>query len=477
MSWLTTPETGTTANQSLATMDEDSSSSESWYDFECDYEWPTQAVTVVLCIVYSLLGLTGFIGNLIVVYTIFFKKGPQSVTSMLLCSLAISDLIVVTIYLPFKLADLVTVSWVLGPVPCKLVGYLNLVSPACSACMLMVIGLERFIVILFPLRARSLITRLKAKFIVAGTWIISFILAIPGLLLQHHALSPITGEVICYKEYQDIEALQKGFPMYCLLVFYIIPLFVMGFAYTTVCLRLYASAKTSRGLQSMKAGGSSTASKPLRTTANNNANGFSATTNPNLVPSSVDDDPFSGGSETRATTTGGTSQVRKPRRQRRPVSLKDRQQVILMLILVVVLYAVTWGPMLMIMVLFAFEALNSLCMNVIFQLSAATHVLTFLNSAINPVVYSFMSRNFRQNVMEALRDTVRCCTRGGRRQKYGGGRGESAYQSSRYSTTMVTQASSVRRGRSTSDGNCSPSRGQNIELTQYTRLPNTETTA
>ncbi|XP_022087835.1 allatostatin-A receptor-like [Acanthaster planci] len=485
MSWLTTPAMGRTiTQQSFAELAEGNSTDvSSWYVAECDYVWPTLAVTAILCFVYSLLGAIGFIGNFLVVYTIFFKKGPQSVTSMLLCSLAVSDVLVVTIQLPFKLTDLVTDSWVLGSFPCKMIGYLNLMSPACSACMLMVIGLERFIVILYPLRARFLITRLKAKFIVAGSWVISFILAIPGAVLQEHKRFPDTREFLCVKEYQDNVILsEKAFVMYCLLVFYIIPLGIMGFAYITVCVRLYRSAKISRGLQSMKAPSSA---KPLRT----NANGFSGVSNPNAVASSVDDDPFSAGSEPRWETavggrvvvSGGSPHARYQRRPRRPVSIKDRQQVILMLILVVLLYALTWGPMILVMVLVAFNALNHLCMNDIFKLSATIHVLTFLNSAVNPIVYSFMSRNFRENVAQALRGICRCVGLGSRRRQGGrGGPGESMYQSSRYSsTTLVTQASSVRRGRSTSDGNCSPSRGtgQNIELTQYSRLPNTEPVA
>ncbi len=38
--------------------------------------------------------------------------------------------------------------------------------------------------ILYPLRARSFITRTRAKIIVVITWVVSLILGIPGLVLQ-----------------------------------------------------------------------------------------------------------------------------------------------------------------------------------------------------------------------------------------------------------------------------------------------------
>ena len=111
----------------------------------------------------------------------------------------------------------------------------------------------------------------------------------------------------------------------------------MGVAYVTVSLRLNASAKTSRGLQSMKTPRSSTSqqyiyNKPTTDSSANRSNGFRAMT-PNTVQTSVDDDPFSAASESRydggreSVSTAGAPPARQRRRQRRPVTLKDRQQV------------------------------------------------------------------------------------------------------------------------------------------------------
>ncbi|XP_033636478.1 allatostatin-A receptor-like [Asterias rubens] len=486
MSWFTLTPRSVAQSFAILTNGDDnssSSSSSSYFRPECEYKWPTMPIIVILCFIYIVICLIGFIGNFLVVFTIFYKKGQQSVTSMLLCSLAVSDIIVVSIYLPMKLVDLLTTKWVLGEVACKIIGYLNLISPACSACMLMVIGLERFIVILYPLRARSFITRTRAKIIVVITWVVSLILGIPGLVLQIHENIGDPGfadHFICRKDYSD-SAIKKGYNLYGLTILYIIPLTIMGVAYVTVSLRLNASAKTSRGLQSMKTPRSSTSqqyiyNKPTTDSSANRSNGFRAMT-PNTVQTSVDDDPFSAASESRydggreSVSTAGAPPARQRRRQRRPVTLKDRQQVILMLILVVALYAITWGPLLVIAVLFAFDVFNDLCRHALGQMSSAAHIWAFLNSTVNPIVYSFMSRNFRETVREALRSCCRCFIKNDGQTRRGR---ESMYYNSRCSTTVVTQASSVKRNRSTSDGNCSPCKGQNIEMSQYTRLPNTE---
>lgn len=101
---------------------------------------PEQICVMFMYIIIILLGL---IGNSLVIFAIC-KRGRQNVTSLLLCSLAVSDLAVVLIYMPFKVMDLIILGgWIYGGFMCKLISYMSLVTPACSGCMLMVISLER----------------------------------------------------------------------------------------------------------------------------------------------------------------------------------------------------------------------------------------------------------------------------------------------------------------------------------------------
>ena len=153
------------------------------------------------------------------------------------------------------------------------------------------------------------------------------------LFLQIHV--PYDDDYFCKKDYK-LDKVKKGFNLYGLVVLYILPLTIMGFAYVTVSHRLNASTKTSRGMQSVKAPRSSTQqyiyNKPPADATANRSNGFKALMS-NTTPTSVDDDPFSAASETRydgagGSVTGGAQPIRQQRRrQRRPVSLKDRQQV------------------------------------------------------------------------------------------------------------------------------------------------------
>lgn len=66
-----------------------------------------------------------------------------------------------------------------------------------------------------------------------------------------------------------------------------------------------------------------------------------------------------------------------------------------MLIAVVVLFLCCWGPIMTNNLLVAFNIIDSLNLGSLKQLRQAMHVMSYFNSCINPFLYAFMSKNFR----------------------------------------------------------------------------------
>ena len=79
------------------------------------------------------------------------------------------------------------------------------------------------------------------------------------------------------------------------------------------------------------------------------------------------------------------------------------QKVVLMLLLVVILFVCLWGPVLLYNVLLRF-GLGSHNPWTTWCLSMTFHLMAYFNSCINPVVYFFVSKNFRDSFL-----TVMCC--------------------------------------------------------------------
>lgn len=77
-------------------------------------------------------------------------------------------------------------------------------------------------------------------------------------------------------------------------------------------------------------------------------------------------------------------------------------QVIKMLIVVVIIFLLCWAPILVTNVLIAFEQVPSLNYGHMKCIKTAFHLLSYVNSCVNPIIYGFMSQNFRSSFKEVI---------------------------------------------------------------------------
>ncbi|EEC13703.1 G protein-coupled receptor, putative [Ixodes scapularis] len=83
------------------------------------------------------------------------------------------------------------------------------------------------------------------------------------------------------------------------------------------------------------------------------------------------------------------------------------RQVIKMLILVVALFVICWAPILILNVLTAFGGVTTLNYSYLKPLRTTFHLLSYMNSCVNPLVYGFMSKSFRNSFKDALLGCLR----------------------------------------------------------------------
>ena len=69
---------------------------------------------------------------------------------------------------------------------------------------------------------------------------------------------------------------------------------------------------------------------------------------------------------------------------------------------IIVLFALCWGPTLIDNVLIAFSHVDRLHYGHLKYIRMAFALMSYFNSCVNPIVYAFMSKNFRQSFKNAL---------------------------------------------------------------------------
>ena len=88
-----------------------------------------------------------------------------------------------------------------------------------------------------------------------------------------------------------------------------------------------------------------------------------------------------------------------------------------MLVSIIMLFTVCWGPSLIDNVLIAFGQVNRLNYGNLKYMRQAFSLMSYFNSCVNPIVYAFMSKNFRDSFRYAL--CLCCCRWRGRWYKHG----------------------------------------------------------
>ncbi|EPB71814.1 7 transmembrane receptor [Ancylostoma ceylanicum] len=107
----------------------------------------------------------------------FAERLPRtrSITNFYLLNLAVADLLRSVVCMPLTLLSELTKCWLLGPMMCKAVAYLQPVGVCASAYTLAVIAVERYYAICRPLQSRKWRTKKRALFTISLVWVFSFV--------------------------------------------------------------------------------------------------------------------------------------------------------------------------------------------------------------------------------------------------------------------------------------------------------------
>ena len=171
-------------------------------------------------------------------------------------NMAMSDLLFPTFLIPWDIQRLYINSWLiggpLGQALCKVIGFLTSVSNAVSIQSLVLIAVDRFGAVVFPLRSLLISSKLCSFFILA-TWIIAMAVQSPYLFAVRVIEYP--GRLACELSWKEVFGESLSFENYMvpiLMIFYLIPLVFIAVLYIIIYIKL--KSQKIPGEQSANAG-------------------------------------------------------------------------------------------------------------------------------------------------------------------------------------------------------------------------------
>ena len=218
--------------------------------------WNPTAEKIGTTFAYCLVFLVSLAGNTVIGIIVYKKKTMRKPINFLVVNMAMSDLLFPVFMIPRDIQGIYLNSWLiggpLGQALCKLVIFLPHVSFAVSIQSLVLIAVDRFGAVVYPLRS-PLISSKLCPFFVLATWIVA--MAIKSPYFFGYKLVEYPGGLECELSWKEAFGESSSVFNYLLswiVIFVVIPLLLIATLYITIYIKL--NSQKIPGEQSANAG-------------------------------------------------------------------------------------------------------------------------------------------------------------------------------------------------------------------------------
>ncbi|KAH8332981.1 hypothetical protein KR074_004793 [Drosophila pseudoananassae] len=185
LSWMTTtqlPSVVTAANLSLTTPGSTSASLADVAAASMDEDRTggiihNQFVQIFFYVLYATVFVLGVFGNVLVCYVVLRNRAMQTVTNIFITNLALSDILLCVLAVPFTPLYTFMGRWAFGRTLCHLVSFAQGCSIYISTLTLTSIAIDRYFVIIYPFHPRMKLSTCIG--IIVSIWVIALLATVP----------------------------------------------------------------------------------------------------------------------------------------------------------------------------------------------------------------------------------------------------------------------------------------------------------
>ncbi|KAK6490128.1 putative G-protein coupled receptor 63 [Huso huso] len=181
---------------------------------------------VFLSTVIIFILLVSFLGNVVVCLMVYKRAAMRSAINILLASLAFADMMLAVLNMPFALVSVITTHWIFGDVFCKVSAMFFWLFVIEGVAILLIISIDRFLIIV---QKQDRLNPYKAKVLIGISWAFSFCFSFP-LALGKPDLQIPSRAPQCVFGYTT-EPGYHAYVVLIMLVFFFIPFMVMLYTF------------------------------------------------------------------------------------------------------------------------------------------------------------------------------------------------------------------------------------------------------
>ena len=211
---------------------------------ENDYEVKDTIMYLLLIFSYSLIFFVSSIGNTFVCKVIFERETSLTLTDTLIGNLAISDLLMTLVNIPFNIFRFVLDNWPFGQTLCILVPFIQSMSVHCSSITMMFIAIERYRILGPHLHTTHIFGLSHRKFLVLTVlliWLLSALFSLPhgmyNKVVEYNKFRDLIRCRVTYPEPTDV--FRRRLTIISFLSQYLIPVLLTRLCYLRIALFLW----------------------------------------------------------------------------------------------------------------------------------------------------------------------------------------------------------------------------------------------
>lgn len=204
----------------------------------------TDEAKVILTVIYVLTMVVSFAGNTLLIYLVRKKQEVRSMTSSMFVNMAVADLLLTLVVMPFSIIHLhnggkwLIVHHLAGEITCRGIYFVAMVTEASSILCLAFMAYDKYTAMMYPFRFLQCIR--KAKYAVPIIWTLSMLLMSISLIIAD--FSPewnICGWNFGILGKERSTIFRRGILVYLFVVQYFLPLIVTSILYARIAHKLW----------------------------------------------------------------------------------------------------------------------------------------------------------------------------------------------------------------------------------------------
>ena len=200
------------------------------------------AFQIAVTVAYSLIFVVSNFGNSCLIIVVFKTQTLRKTINFLIVNMAVSDLLIPLIRIPWQVLALHQISWLFRGdftnFMCKLNKLLTTLSVFVSIQSLVLVAVERFGAVVFPFRPLFISTK-RCMFLIFSTWFVAMAIASPYLFAQIH--DGRGGKLVCSIKWKEVFGESSSSKSYYVprhLILLYIPIFLLIILYSIILIKL-----------------------------------------------------------------------------------------------------------------------------------------------------------------------------------------------------------------------------------------------